>query len=88
MKYGATRSLQLKGAHLQERGLFWAQKVRCIGILGVLWQRHSAQQQGVAAILEGRQHLGVAPEQDALRLQMSGKRCVTCALPMRATTHT
>lgn len=39
------------------------------GLLCIWWESHGLEQHGVAGVLEGGQHLGAAPEQDALRLQ-------------------
>jgi hypothetical protein len=55
---------------LQQGRLFWGEEVLGPGVLGVvLWEGDSAQQHRVAAVFERLQHIRIAPEQDALRLQ-------------------
>ena len=62
MKRNKLRSdRNLESGHIVRR-----KEVRVLGFVG--GQGHGLQQHGVARVLEGREHLGVAPEEDALRL--------------------
>ena len=60
----------LRQTCLQQGCFLWSEEVVGAGLVGlVIRERLRAQQHRVSAILEGLQHVGVAPEQYALRLQ-------------------